>query len=266
MVEEQRATDEAGTGSGGRSGCFWLIAGMMGCGALLLVLVAGLIVFGVTTVSGVVSGVGSFVGLPIGTPPPPIAEIAPSRTIVQGIQPLGQLVSVSAQLAKADVRVGIRQGSLNECGFSANHVGQGTIEAGIDLTGVTESDLRFDEANNRYILTVPSPQITSCRIDYIRQYDRSTTICAVDWDEARLLAQYITLTEFRDDAIESGILRRAEQETRIVLGNFVELVTGRPVEIIFRPATESTIPASCSPNPPAGWSLNPQSNQWQRGR
>jgi hypothetical protein len=46
-------------------------------------------------------------------------------------------------------------------------------------------------------------------VDYIRQYDTSTTACSIDWDEARLLAQYVSLQELRDDTLEAGILNRA---------------------------------------------------------
>ncbi len=61
------------------------------------------------------------------------ANVFTSQTIVSSIQPMGQLVSISAQVAKADIFVGVQQGALNACGYSVNHVAQGTIEAGIDL-------------------------------------------------------------------------------------------------------------------------------------
>jgi hypothetical protein len=115
-----------------------------------------------------------------------------------------------------------------------------------------------------YVLTVPEPELTSCRVDYIRQYDRSFTTCAIDWDEARLLANYMGLTSFRDDAVEGGILTRAEAETQLVLGNFVRLLTGHPVEIVFRPADATVTPPSCQPALPEGWSYDPNSGVWRK--
>ena len=103
------------------------------------------------------------------------------------------------------MRVNISQGTLNACGYGASHVVQGTIEAGIDLTKIGANDLRYDAARQTYVLTVPPPELTSCRVDYIRQYDQSFTECTVDWDEARLLANYMALTQFRDEAIEGGV-------------------------------------------------------------
>ena len=253
--------DEAPPERRGCSGCGLLLTGAGGCVLLILVILAASVLLGITSVNGILGGIGSIVS---GAAPPPRASINSTQTLVQGIQPLGQLVSVSTQLAKADISVGVQQGVLNACGYSANHVAQGAVEAGIDLTGITEDDIRYDAARETYVVTVPAPQLTSCRVDYIRQYDRSTTACAVDWDEARLLANYTSLIDFRDDAVEGGILTRAELETRIVLGNFVEMVTGTNVEIIFEPPTEPVFPPSCQPDFPAGWFQDPATGMWVR--
>lgn len=244
----------------GCSGCGWLLAGIGGCALLIVVVVVAAILLGLTSVNNIVGSIGSvFTG-----GPPPRATINTSQTLVQGIQPLGQLVSVSTQLAKADIAVGVQQGVLNACGYAANHVAQGAVEAGVDLTRITADDIRYDAVRDTYVVTVPAPQLTSCRVDYIRQYDRSTTACTVDWDEARLLANYIALLDFRDDAIEGGILQRAESETRIVLGNFVQMVTGSEVEIVFDSTNQTAFPPSCQPAAPGGWYQDPTTGAWTR--
>lgn len=262
---------------GGCRGCLWLVGGMGGCLVIVVVIALLPVIFGVTTLNALIGGlVGTFRG------EPPTASIASTQTIITGIQPLGQLVSISAQLAKADVNVGIGQGALNACGFSASHVVQGAVEAGIDLTRIDETDITYDAVRDIYRLTVPAPQLTSCRVDYIRQYDRSFTTCNVDWDEARLLANYVTLIDFRDTSIEGGILNRAEGETRLVLGNFIRLLTGKDAEIVFQQpgipdaaatasvegtnavSTAPLYPASCSPEVPQGWFFNNAIGNWQR--
>ena len=111
---------------------------------------------------------------------------------------------------------------------------------------------------------MPAPELTSCRVDYIRQYDRSFTTLGVDWDEARLLANYMALTQFRDDAIEGGILTRAETEARLVLGNFVRLLTGHPVEINFQQPEATELPPSCQPDVPQGWQYDAKTNSWRK--
>lgn len=244
-----------------RRGCLWLIAGAFGC-LLILALVPLLgVVFGVTTVAGISQGFQAMWGNSV--PNPAIATVVPSQTIVTGIQPLGQLVSISVQLAQADISVGIQQGTGNVCGISASHVAQGTIEAGIDFAAVGEDDVSYDEATNTYTIRLPAPQLTSCRVDYIRQYDRSTTLCSVDWDEARLIANYTSLLSFRDDALEGGILTRAQQQTQVVVDAFVQSLTGANVEITFD-TTARAVPASCQPELPPGWTVDPTTGTWIR--
>lgn len=201
---------------------------------------------------------------------PPKATVVSSQTIVNGIQPMGQLVSISAQVAKADIFVGIQQGALNACGFSVNHVAQGTVEAGIDLNQLKEDGVTYDAETNTYTLNLPAAQLTSCRIDFIDQYDTSTTACSADWDAARQLAQYNATNEFVTDSVEGGILDRAQKQAQLTLGNFIQFLhkaaTGNDaqVKINFDPSKASPLPASCSPQPPQGWVFDAASNVWTK--
>lgn len=240
-------------------GCRWFVIGSLGCMALLLVILAIPIFLGVTTAN---SALNSIIGIFRPGSQPQIATVNSTQTLVQGIQPLGQLVSVSVQLAKADINIGIQAGALNACGFSADHVAQGAVEAGLDLTGINATSINYDAITDTYTLRLPSPQLTSCRIDFIRQYSRSFTTCAVDWDEARLLAQYRALIDFRDDAVEGGVLTRARLEAELVIRNFVELLTQSKVNIIFEEPTDLALPPSCTPDIPEGWLKNDQTGQW----
>lgn len=246
----------------GCSGCAWGVAGALGCLGLLILPIIVLLLAGTITLNGLISGIQNTFNVK-----PSAAEVISSQTIVTGIQPLGQLVSVSAQLAKADIFVGVQAGALNACGFSANHVAQGAVEAGIDLTQITEANVQYDALTNTYSITLPPAELTSCRIDFIRQYDRSVTACAVDWDEARLLANYQALIDFRNDAVEGGVLGRAQTEARIALGNFVTALTGARVNILFQAAEAAPdIPASCQPDIPAGWTFDAIQNAWVKGQ
>lgn len=249
--------------SGSSNGCLWGLFGVGGCLSAPLLVLAFAVLIGVTSVANIFDNITSAIrGIFEGQPR--TATITSTSTIVNSVQPLGQLVSISAQFARADIRVSIRDGFENACGFSASHVIQGAIEAGVDLTLLREDDVFYDPLKQQYTLTLPTPQLTSCRVDYIRQYDRSTTYCGVDWDELRLLAQYTGLIGLRDDAIESGILLRAENEARTVLSSFLALATGRTIEISFRQPEGgvSPLPASCNPDVPPGWTYNVDSNSW----
>lgn len=238
-----------------RRGC----RALLGC--LVIIAVALLLVVALPTLmgAGVLDRIFSSVSNALN--PPTVARTTSTETILTGIQPLGQLVSISAQLAKADIDVGVQQGGLNACGFSASHVAQGTIEAGIDLAGIDTANISYDAQADTYTVTLPAPALTSCRIDFIRQYSRSTTVCNVDWDEARLLANYIAVNDFRDDALEGGILDRAMAEARLVLSNFISALTGSRVTLVFEEGA-GAIPASCAPETPPGWFYDETSGSW----
>lgn len=247
-------------GRQGCSGCAWGIGGALGCLALLILPIVVLLLLGTITVNGLVGSVQN-----IFSPRPAVASVVSTQTILVGIQPMGQLVSVSTQLAKADVFVGVQQGALNACGFSANHVAQGTVQAGIDFGQITEANISYDQPSDTYTITVPPAQLTSCRVDFIRQYERSVTACNVNWDDASQLARYQVMSEFRDDALEGGVLKRAEDETRVTLSSFVRALTGANVVINFQePDGAAPLDPSCQPEPPQNWSFDAQTNAWLR--
>jgi uncharacterized protein DUF4230 len=231
----------------------------MGCLLFVGLIIALAIALGATTLTNVVGGFRTVLNQSISNiQPTPVATVISTQTIVEGIQPLGQLVSISTQLAKADINVSIAQGALEACSFSADHVAQGTIQAGVDLTKLTDDDIQYNRATNTYVITLPPPELTSCSVDYIRQYNRSFTACAVDWDEARLIASYNALTQFRDDAIEGGVLSRAQTEAAVVVSNFVKLLTGSNVQIVFAPQNATPVlPSVCQPDVPTGWQQGP---------
>lgn len=244
----------------GLSGCVGAALIMSVCMMILLVTLAAPVFLGLKTFGDVIDSIRDFFSTER------TASVASTQTIVNSVQPLGQLVSINTQLARADIRVSIRQGIGNACGYSASHVAQGTVEAGVDLTGLTEDNLSYNPLTGTYTLTLPPPQLTSCRVEYIRQYDRSTNFCGVDWDEARLLAQYEALVGFRNEAIEGGILERARQEAEVVLGNFIRLTTGRSVEIVFASTVDGqpVFGPSCTPELPPGWVYNETENDWEQ--
>jgi len=244
----------------GRGNCLWFVAGSMGCVALLCIVIAIALVLGTNTLGGLWNDI-----LGLFSPQSASATVASTRTIIQGIQTMGQLVTISAELAKADISVSVRQGALGATSFTVDHVAQGAIEAGIDLSGITEADVQYDEANNAYTVTLPAARLTSCRVDYIRQYGYSGTILPVDRDAARVLAGYVALRDFRDTALEGGILERAQRQAQLVLGNFIRALTGsRQVIINFRADAEGFLPSSCDPEPPPEWVYIPEENVWTR--
>jgi hypothetical protein len=244
---------------GGCRGCSVFLAGMGGCLVVVVLVVFGAVLLGFTSVGALFGGFTSFL-----SGGPARAEVVSTRTLVTSLQPLGLLVTVRSDMVVEDIQVGMQQNVGNACGVSANHIASGGVEAGIDLTQIDEGNVTYDTVRNVYTLTLPAPGLTTCRVDNIEQHSRSFTFCPVNWDTARLLANYVALTKFRDDAIEGGILDRAAVEGQLVLSNFLAQATDANIEIVFQQPETPTLAASCQPEPPDGWRIDPNTGGWTR--
>ena len=236
-----------------------------GCLALLALLIVSpcvgiaiVILSGSTALSGMLSSVINFLD------PPATVNIVSNRTIVHSLQGLGQLVTVSSEVAKAGIQVSVNEGFLNAGYYSANHATVGVIEAGIDITTTDKDDVSYDSTMNTYTLRLPAPNITSCRIEYIDQYDGSLTLLPADWDAIRQLAQHEALKQFAQDMLEGGILERAEEGTTRRIGNFIHALTGSQAYIEYEERDgEAKLPPSCQPDPPSGW-VKGEDGAWNR--
>ena len=242
-------------GSGNNFGCFALIALLIVSPCIGLAI---LILSGSAALSGMFSSVMNFLN------PPPTVNIISSRTIIHSLQGLGQLVTVSSEVAKADIQVSVNEGFLNAGSYSAKHVAVGVIEAGIDIATRDKDHVSYDSTSNTYTLRLPPPNITSCRIEHIDQYGGSLTILPADWDLLRQLAQHDAIKQFAQDMIEGGILERAKDETTLRMGNFIRALTGSQAHIEYEEGDgEANLPPSCQPDPPSGW-VKGEDGAWSR--
>lgn len=241
-----------------------------GCGKLAFLGMGGCIVIAVLLILLIPATVGSAISAftSVLSPKPPQATIISSNTLLTNIQPMGQLTSISLQLAKADITVDVEQrGVLNNnfCSYWAKYVAQGTIKAGVDLGQISEADITYDTATETYTITLPQASLTSCSIDMIDQYQTTLSLCpGIDWDENRQLAQYVAQRDFQADAIEGGILTQAQEQAKGVLANFVGALTGKQVNITFDLTTTPTEDNTCEPIPPEGWVWSEETTNWSR--
>lgn len=231
---------------------------------LIILLGVGGIAYGM--ISGAFDGFGRWVSELVNRPASFDVQDAP--TVVRSVRPLGELVSVRAQLAKAGINVSLQYGIAGGiCRITAKHVAQGTIEAGIDLRDLNADRLTYDAETDTYTVRLPQPRLTNCIIDPFQteQYvvEGVTPFCPADEEELKTFATYLALIGFRNDAIEGGLLTEAQAQAETVLGSFIENLTGRRVQIVFDEG-EPALPASCTPNPPGGWQYNPQTGLWNR--
>ncbi len=239
----------------GLSGCAWGVIGMLGCSLMIFIPLVLAVLLGLTSINGIFGGIQSIFSQRI------TASVMSSQTIVREILPKAELVTASAQLAKSGILIGVQQGAANACGYSADHVATGTIEAGVNLADLNEQSVVYDALTDTYTVTVPAPRLTSCHIDQIQQYNVTFTACSQDVIGAQALASYIAITEFRDDAIEGGLLKRAEREARLALRDLMTQFTTSKVVIEFAPP-DNVYPISCQPEVPASWSFDATANAW----
>lgn len=230
---------------------------------LIVIILVISIVIGVAIVRPLVEfipSLGNLLGLV------PSAQGGTTRTIVNSIQPLGQLVTLSVEVAHANVNVTT---TTPICGYEAHYVSQSVIEAGVDISNIGEDSIAYDENNNVYMIQAPAPAITSCRNEYFDQYAKSgggTPTCFDDfWDDMSIIGRHVSMNRFVEDALESGILKRAENQATIVLGNFISAVTGSLVHIEYEeaPAEANIPPRSCRLDLPPGWKKDGE-RSWKR--
>ncbi len=212
---------------------------------------------GAATFNSIADGIRDFLN------PQTTAQVNTTQTLVSRIQPIGDLVSVRVELAKANINVGIRQGPGGICSFEARHVGEATIEASIDLSEITQANFEEDETGKITRIILPEARLFRCTIDYFDQYTYSNPPCRLDLEGAEALARYIAMNEFREDAIMGGIRRRAEHEAIFLIGNLVEFLTGQPIDITFAENGSSTSDDhSCFPEVPPGWIYDETARTW----
>jgi len=250
--------------SSGKRGC--VPGGCITCGLILgvtslvavTVIILAVLIGGSSSINALFDGVRGLIA------PSTVAVVGDAQTAVIDLTALSQLVTISTQLARADVPVQVSGGALNACGFSAYHVVMATLAAGVDLSQVTSQDIVYNEATGRYTVTVPAPQYTSCSVDYSRQYQRSVTACNVDWDAARQLAEYTSMQTMMQETLEGGLLDRAGSEARTVLSSFIGALTGKPVDVVFDETRQPAFPTQCERRIPDGWTYDAVSNQWMK--
>ena len=210
-------------------------------------------------------GCGSHVPPPPATPMPTPTSIPPGA-ILSSIQASGQLITVRHELALVDLEV--RDPAPLGCTYTAQHVAKGVIEAGIDLTAIGEDSILYDFFGYPEKVTAPAPAISSCRIEYFRQYDRhggGTAKCfGNNWDAMSDIGRHLAMEQFVQEALERGILGQAQQKAEIVLASRIRYMIGGQVEIMFKEAPEQAIiPSSCKIKPPPNWERH-DDGSWKR--
>lgn len=128
-------------------------------------------------------------------------------------------------------------------------VAVGHIDAGIDVSQITEEDIVYDAETNTLSLTLPSPTIQNCFLDENETYtvERNTAFFAAGVTNLEDHVRQYAVRQFRDEALEEGILEDSKAEAEAVLSEFLGVVSSDvEIELIFEdPIADAEYPDSC---------------------
>lgn len=202
---------------------------------------------------------------PTHTPTPtftPSPTPVPPAFIIQQLETQAQLVVVKDELTNRGFHVGVNDGL---CSHGGDFTAHGVIEAGLDFDEIDADSVTYDPRSQSYTLKLPAPELTSCRIEYIRLVKNSFSMCSPDWDRTRTLAEVQVMSGFVKHAREDGLLEEAAERSELILGEFVRTLTGQRVNVVFEQRRASPkLDASCRPRAIGGWRYNSAKNIWQR--
>ncbi len=184
--------------------------------------------------------------------------------LADSMKSMGMLVTASHS-GDAVVHGSIRNGFINLCGVSVDHYAEGNVEAGVDLSQVSASDIVYDSNENSWTLTLGRARIHSCRIDYIQQHNHSFTLCRQDWDDYRILAESEAMKDILAEVLAEDLLNNAQIVAKQVLGNFLSAVTGSDnISVVFESEPVAEHPESCTRETPPNWVFDEESDSWVR--
>ncbi len=160
--------------------------------------------------------------------------IASPATIVRQVQALSRLETASYTIEKV-ITAESGEGSL---GFLFRDrlllVAQGQVIAGVDLSKLSESDIRVDGAT--VYVTVPAAEVFVATLDndntYV--YDRQTGLLGQQID-LETLARQEAERAILEAALEDGILNMAQQNAEIYLSTLLQAIGFE--EVVLTPAT-----------------------------
>lgn len=128
-------------------------------------------------------------------------------------------------------------------------VAVGYITAGIDMTRIKPEDVTI--AGNTLTVRLPAPALQDCFLDEGASYiiSRDTGLFARSAPELDEESRRYAIEQFRNGALESGILLEAQSQAQIAIQQFIALL-GNPqitsVNVLTsEPLPDATLPQTC---------------------
>jgi hypothetical protein len=222
-----------------RSGCAWAVGGSLGCLALLLLPVIILLLAGTITVNGVVGGIQGILNPPI---------VTTAQIVLERISGLSQLTSVKYNYSSLVTSQRDMPDVLQFLyGNKLVMVAVGHISAGIDLSQLTAQSVTQETGVLR--VQLPPPALQECFLNEQLSYviSQDTGVFAQELPELSSEARRYALAQFRDNALNEGILNEANTQAQTVLTELLRATAGDVrVEVLTAlPSATPTLPETC---------------------
>ncbi len=173
-----------------------------------------------------------------------------ATVILERVQNMSALVttrySYSSMVTSEREMPGILAGLYGE---SMAMIAVGYVTAGIDLSKLGDGDVEFEDGV--LSLHLPAPELQDCFLNeqdsYIVSYNSG--VFARNAPNIDSEARRFAVHKFRDAALESGILDEAQNQAKVALEEFVNLVSVGDIKglnITLREGDVTVLPESCA--------------------
>ena len=116
------------------------------------------------------------------------------------------------------------------------------MKAGIDISKFSAENVVLDEKNKTMKVTLPKPKIVAFHMpaeDLKLEWEKSTGLRQKFSEEERLVLQQFAEENIKGDAENLGIIKDAEDQTRLLLEGLVSNLGYKKIEVVFEnPAEE----------------------------
>lgn len=254
-VQPQPTTPEP---SGGiLAGCFYGLAGAFACVIFTFVILLGSLFVAGKELTQAIGGVANFFNVDltfVDWDDRAEVEFDPNTYVpsVEPIQRLAELVTTRYNYSQIVTGQSDMPATLARLyGEELVLVAVGHIEAGIDVSALTDDDIAYDAETQTLTVNLPSPRLRACFLDESRSYiaERRSGIFAQTSRDLEDTTREYALRQFRNDAIENGILEEAANDVLQIMENFLTGTTpeGTTLALQIAPINNAApIPENCS--------------------
>jgi hypothetical protein len=131
-------------------------------------------------------------------------------------------------------------------------VAVGHVEAGVDLSQLTAEDVVYDALTQTLTITLPPVTLLECFLDESASYtvERATGLFAAPVPDLDEFSRSFALEQFRDFALEDGILEDARQESEIAIRQSIALFNENAdaLTVVFNHTSadpDASLPSTC---------------------